>query len=58
MDMLALSGCTHGCSNEEAEELTKMRYSNPPNFSRVGFQSIVIKRLIESRYILVVRSWK
>jgi len=25
MDMLAFSGCTQGCSNEEAEELTRMR---------------------------------
>ncbi|CAH9090942.1 unnamed protein product [Cuscuta europaea] len=27
MDMLAFSGCTHGCSDEEADELTRMRYS-------------------------------
>jgi hypothetical protein len=29
MDMLAFSGCTHGCSHEEAEELTRMRYYIP-----------------------------
>ncbi|KAI4346741.1 hypothetical protein L6164_007613 [Bauhinia variegata] len=29
MDMLAFSGCTQGCDNEEAEELTRMRYAYP-----------------------------
>ncbi|XWS51271.1 hypothetical protein CRYUN_Cryun12cG0162300 [Craigia yunnanensis] len=29
MDMLAFSGCTQGCSNEEVEELTRMRYAYP-----------------------------
>uniref|UniRef100_A0A1D1YVR8 O-fucosyltransferase family protein n=1 Tax=Anthurium amnicola TaxID=1678845 RepID=A0A1D1YVR8_9ARAE len=29
MDMLAFSGCTYGCSSEEAELLKKMRYAYP-----------------------------
>ncbi|XP_062215726.1 rhamnogalacturonan I rhamnosyltransferase 1-like isoform X2 [Phragmites australis] len=29
MDMLAFSGCTHGCSDEETSELTRMRYAYP-----------------------------
>ncbi|KAL3631270.1 hypothetical protein CASFOL_024254 [Castilleja foliolosa] len=28
-DMLAFSGCNEGCSNEEANELQRMRYSTP-----------------------------
>ncbi|KAF3444928.1 hypothetical protein FNV43_RR14621 [Rhamnella rubrinervis] len=28
MDMLAFSGCSHGCNIEEVKELTKMRYDN------------------------------
>ncbi|KAK1650354.1 hypothetical protein QYE76_068197 [Lolium multiflorum] len=29
MDMLAFSGCTHGCSDQETAELTRMRYAYP-----------------------------
>ncbi|CAD5172394.1 unnamed protein product [Musa acuminata subsp. malaccensis] len=29
MDMLSFSGCTHGCSDKETEELTRMRYAYP-----------------------------
>uniref|UniRef100_A0A1D1YWY5 O-fucosyltransferase family protein n=1 Tax=Anthurium amnicola TaxID=1678845 RepID=A0A1D1YWY5_9ARAE len=29
MDMLSFSGCAHGCSDKENEELTKMRYAYP-----------------------------
>lgn len=27
--MLDFSGCTHGCTDEETEELTRMRYAYP-----------------------------
>ncbi|KAM7464424.1 hypothetical protein LguiA_032545 [Lonicera macranthoides] len=29
MDMLAFSGCTEGCTDQESEQLTKMRYAIP-----------------------------
>ncbi|XP_022998929.1 O-fucosyltransferase 34-like [Cucurbita maxima] len=29
MDMLAFSGCTRGCNNDEVDELTRMRYAYP-----------------------------
>ncbi|CAM6087273.1 unnamed protein product [Calypogeia fissa] len=29
MDMLAFSGCTQGCTEEEADDLTRMRYAYP-----------------------------
>ncbi|XP_057447769.1 rhamnogalacturonan I rhamnosyltransferase 1 [Lotus japonicus] len=29
MDMLAFSGCTHGCDRREVDELTRMRYAYP-----------------------------
>ncbi|CAI9113382.1 OLC1v1013974C1 [Oldenlandia corymbosa var. corymbosa] len=29
MDMLAFSGCTQGCNQEEVDELTRMRYAYP-----------------------------
>lgn len=30
MDMLAFSGCSHGCSSEEVDELTRLRYKISP----------------------------
>lgn len=36
MDMLAFSGCTHGCSEEEVEELKKMRFASYPVISKVS----------------------
>lgn len=35
MDMLAFSGCTHGCSDEETAELTRMRFHSILNFITV-----------------------
>lgn len=35
MDMLAFSGCTHGCSDIEAEELTRMRFDSWSSGERI-----------------------
>lgn len=38
MDMLSFSGCSHGCSDEEAEELTRKRFV-APIFQYIIYQS-------------------
>jgi hypothetical protein len=43
MDMLAFSGCAHGCSSKETEELTRMRFV----FAFLVFYSVLMVVLLE-----------